>query len=97
MQTHPNMVLLAEDVRAKRWSLHDVVREVADVVQARSEMGKQFGTVLVRSKTVSFSAGAGEGKGRSRESLTVTDNEIRSTLTVAIALVSPECELLHYL
>lgn len=47
MQTHPNVVLLAEDVRAKRWSLHDIIREVADAVQARSEMGKQFGTVLV--------------------------------------------------
>lgn len=48
MQTHPNVVLLAEDVRAKRWSLHDIVREVADAVQARAKMGKHFGTVLVR-------------------------------------------------
>lgn len=48
MQTHPNMVLLAEDVRAKRWSLHDIVREISDVVQARSDMGKEFGAVLVR-------------------------------------------------
>lgn len=47
MQTHPNVVLLAEDVRAKRWSLHDIVREVADAVQARAEIDKQFGTVLV--------------------------------------------------
>lgn len=48
MQTHPNVVLLAEDVRAKRWSLHDIVREVCDVIQARSAAGKQFGAVLVR-------------------------------------------------
>ncbi|CAM9173104.1 unnamed protein product, partial [Sphacelaria rigidula] len=47
MQTHPNVVLLAEDVRAKRWSLHDIVREVADAVQARAEIDKQFGTVLI--------------------------------------------------
>lgn len=47
MQTHPNLVLLAEDVRAKRWSLHDIVREVCDVIQARSEAGKQFGAVVV--------------------------------------------------
>lgn len=51
MQTHPNMVLLAEDVRAKRWSLHDIVREISDVVQARSDMGKEFGTVLVSTKS----------------------------------------------
>lgn len=48
MQTHPNMVLLAEDVRAKRWSLHDIVREISDVVQARSEIGKEFGAIVVR-------------------------------------------------
>lgn len=47
MQTHPNMVLLAEDVRAKRWSLQDIVREISDVVQARSEKGKNFGTIVV--------------------------------------------------
>lgn len=47
MQTHPDMVLLAEEVRAKRWSLNDIVREVSDVVQARSEKGKNFGTIVV--------------------------------------------------
>lgn len=48
MQTHPNMVLLAEDVRAKRWSLHDIVKEVCDLVQARAEMDKNFGAIVVR-------------------------------------------------
>ncbi|CBJ31829.1 RecName: Full=Pyrophosphate--fructose 6-phosphate 1-phosphotransferase subunit beta; Short=PFP; AltName: Full=6-phosphofructokinase, pyrophosphate dependent; AltName: Full=Pyrophosphate-dependent 6-ph [Ectocarpus siliculosus] len=47
MQTHPNMVLLAEDVRAKRWSLQDIVREISDVVQARSDKGKNFGTIVI--------------------------------------------------
>lgn len=47
MQTHPNMVLLAEEVRAKRWSLHDIVREISDVIQARSEKNKNFGTIVV--------------------------------------------------
>ncbi|CAM9430307.1 unnamed protein product [Discosporangium mesarthrocarpum] len=47
LQTHPNVVLLAEDVAAKRWSLHDVVREVADAVQARAADGKNFGCVLI--------------------------------------------------
>lgn len=50
MQTHPDMVLLAEEVRAKRWSLNDIVREVSDVVQARSEKGKNFGTIVVRER-----------------------------------------------
>lgn len=50
MQTHPDMVLLAEEVRAKRWSLNDIVREVSDVVQARSEKGKNFGTIVVRKR-----------------------------------------------
>lgn len=56
MQTHPNMVLLAEDVRAKRWSLHDIVREISDVVQTRSDMGKEFGTVVVSTKALDVRA-----------------------------------------
>lgn len=62
MQTHPNMVLLAEEVRAKRWSLQDIVREISDVVQARSEKGKNFGTIVV-----SQPAEGEQGEGRERE------------------------------
>ncbi|CAM9806155.1 unnamed protein product, partial [Phaeothamnion confervicola] len=47
LQTNPNVVLLAEEVAAKRWSLIDIVREVADKVQERAAGGKDYGTVLV--------------------------------------------------
>lgn len=61
MQTHPNMVLLAEEVRAKRWSLQDIVREISDVVQARSEKGKNFGTIVVSQPRKENKKGEGRG------------------------------------
>lgn len=57
------MVLLAEDVRAKRWSLHDIVREISDVVQTRSDMGKEFGTVVVSTKALDRRALAAQPRG----------------------------------
>ncbi len=47
LQCNPNAVLLSEEVYSSRWTLHDIVCKVADVVQSRAEAGKNFGTVLV--------------------------------------------------
>jgi len=47
LQTKPNMLLLTEEVDAKRTSLREVVNSVADVVAKRAEAGKNFGVILV--------------------------------------------------
>merc|ERR1719336_3346169 len=47
LQTKPNILLLTEEVDAKRYSLRDLVNEIADAVAARSKNGENFGTVLV--------------------------------------------------
>ncbi len=47
LQCNPNVVLLSEEVYSSRWTLHDIVCKIADVVQARADIGKNFGTVLV--------------------------------------------------
>ncbi|KAG5178774.1 pyrophosphate--fructose 6-phosphate 1-phosphotransferase subunit beta [Tribonema minus] len=47
LQTHPNVVLLAEEVAAKRLSLQDIVHEIADAVQQRAATDRNFGTVLI--------------------------------------------------
>jgi len=47
LQTHPNMVIIAEEYGLRQKTLDDVVRDIADVVCARSELGKNFGTVLI--------------------------------------------------
>ena len=45
--TKPNYVLLSEEVKANNMSLNDVVRSIADVVEARAAVGKNYGTVLI--------------------------------------------------
>jgi len=47
LQTHPNMVIIAEEYGSAQKSLGDVVNDIADVVCARSELGKNFGTLLI--------------------------------------------------
>lgn len=47
LQTKPNMLLITEEADEKRMSLRDLVKEVGDMVQARAEVGSNFGTVLV--------------------------------------------------
>jgi len=45
--TKPNYVILAEEVKAKNFNLQDIVKSIADVVEARAKVGKNYGTVLV--------------------------------------------------
>lgn len=47
LQTHPNAVLLAEEIEARKLTLTDVVNELADLVAARSAAGKNFGLVVL--------------------------------------------------
>jgi len=47
LQTHPNFTVLSEKYASENETLQDVVQDIADVVCARSEQGKNFGTVLV--------------------------------------------------
>ncbi len=54
LQTHPNVVMLGEDIEARKLTLTDIVREVADVVAARAAVGKNFGIVLVPEGAVSY-------------------------------------------
>ena len=45
--TKPNFVILSEEVIARRMTLMDVVNSIADVVEARASVGKNYGTVLI--------------------------------------------------
>eukprot|EP00443_Scrippsiella_acuminata_P042352 CAMPEP_0115298380 /NCGR_PEP_ID=MMETSP0270-20121206/68231_1 /TAXON_ID=71861 /ORGANISM="Scrippsiella trochoidea, Strain CCMP3099" /LENGTH=1200 /DNA_ID=CAMNT_0002716061 /DNA_START=49 /DNA_END=3651 /DNA_ORIENTATION=- len=47
LQTKPNMLLLTEEVDEKRFSLRELVKEVADMVASRAADGNNFGTILV--------------------------------------------------
>ncbi|PSC71535.1 pyrophosphate-fructose 6-phosphate 1-phosphotransferase subunit beta [Micractinium conductrix] len=54
LQTHPQLAVICEEVAAHRWGLKDVVRQVADMVAQRAELGKNFGVVLVPEGLVEF-------------------------------------------
>jgi len=47
LQTRPNVLLLTEEVDARRMSLRDLVKDTADTIAKRSADGSNFGTVLV--------------------------------------------------
>lgn len=47
LQTHPNVVIIAEEYGAGNKTLLDVVNDIADLVVKRASMGKNFGSVLI--------------------------------------------------
>jgi len=47
LQTHPNVVLIGEEIAAQNQTLADVVKSIADVVVARREAGKNYGVVVI--------------------------------------------------
>ena len=54
LQTHPNAVVLGEDIEARKMTLIDLVRETADAVCARAAQGKNFGIVLCPEGVISY-------------------------------------------
>eukprot|EP00371_Babesia_bovis_P001488 XP_001610135.1 6-phosphofructokinase [Babesia bovis T2Bo] len=47
LQTHPNVIIIAEEYGSADKTLFDVVRDIADAVCKRAAMGKNYGTVLI--------------------------------------------------
>ncbi|XP_073103015.1 pyrophosphate--fructose 6-phosphate 1-phosphotransferase subunit alpha isoform X2 [Elaeis guineensis] len=47
LQSHPNMVILSEEVAASKLTLYDITKQICDAVQARAELGKYHGVILL--------------------------------------------------
>lgn len=47
LQTHPNMVLISEEILREEKTLNDVVNDIADLIVLRAKHGKNFGTLLI--------------------------------------------------
>ncbi|XP_020596774.1 pyrophosphate--fructose 6-phosphate 1-phosphotransferase subunit alpha-like [Phalaenopsis equestris] len=47
LQSHPNMVLLGEEVTASKLTLFDITKQISDAVQARADQGKFHGVLLI--------------------------------------------------
>jgi diphosphate-dependent phosphofructokinase len=54
LQTQPNVCLISEEVAAKKQTLGQVVKEIADVIAARAANGEDFGVVLIPEGLIEF-------------------------------------------
>jgi len=54
LKTHPNVVLIGEEVAEKKQSLKQLVVEIADVIEKRSKNGKDYGVILIPEGIVEF-------------------------------------------
>jgi len=54
LQTHPNICIISEEVKARNMSLNDIVNDIATIVADRSGKGKNFGTVLIPEGLIEF-------------------------------------------
>jgi pyrophosphate--fructose-6-phosphate 1-phosphotransferase len=53
-QTHPNVILIGEEIEEKELTIHNVVRLIADVVVERANLGKNYGTILIPEGILEF-------------------------------------------
>lgn len=53
-KTQPNMVLIGEEVLAKKMTLSDIINQITDVIVKRSEMKKNFGIILIPEGLIEF-------------------------------------------
>lgn len=54
LQTHPNVCLISEEIKAKQMTLSAVIKQVADVVFERAAAGKNFGVALIPEGLLEF-------------------------------------------
>ncbi len=54
LKTHPNVVLIGEEVLAKKMTLGQVVKSLVDLIVKRAKAGKNYGIVLVPEGLIEF-------------------------------------------
>ncbi|CAL9127522.1 unnamed protein product [Musa textilis] len=47
LQSHPNMVILGEEVAASKLTIFDITKQICDAVQARAQKDKYHGVILI--------------------------------------------------
>jgi diphosphate-dependent phosphofructokinase len=52
--TQPNLTLIGEEVAAGKMTLSQIVAQIADLVCARAELGKQYGVILIPEGLIEF-------------------------------------------
>jgi len=54
LQTHPNVILIGEEIEENDLTIHQVVRLIADTVVERAGEGKNYGTILIPEGILEF-------------------------------------------
>lgn len=54
LQTRPNLAFIGEEVKAKGTTLTDVVRQIAELVCSRAQIGKNYGLIILPEGLVEF-------------------------------------------
>ena len=54
LQTHPNFCFISEEVEARKMTLNQVVKDLANVIDRRAAAGKNFGVVLIPEGLIEF-------------------------------------------
>lgn len=54
LSTHPNMLLIAEEIAENKQTLQQITNQIADLVCERAEIGKNFGVILIPEGLIEF-------------------------------------------
>ena len=54
MATQPNLTLIGEEVAAHKMTLAQITKEIADLIAKRSELGKNYGVILIPEGLIEF-------------------------------------------
>ncbi len=54
LQTHANVTLIGEELARNKATLRDVTKQIADVIAARADAGKNYGIVLIPEGIIEF-------------------------------------------
>ncbi|WP_428039703.1 diphosphate--fructose-6-phosphate 1-phosphotransferase [Candidatus Avelusimicrobium fimicolum] len=82
-KTHPNAVLIGEEVLAKKMTLGQVVDDLAKLIAKRAKAGKNFGVVLVPEGLIEFIPEMKELISALNDSLAENEAELSKMNTVA--------------
>ncbi|MDR0890912.1 MAG: diphosphate--fructose-6-phosphate 1-phosphotransferase [Endomicrobium sp.] len=54
LQTHPNIIVIGEEVLEKRMTLSNIVDNIIDIILKRSKLNKDFGVILIPEGLIEF-------------------------------------------
>lgn len=83
LQCQPNICLVGEEVKAKNQSIEDITNYIADIVTKRSELGNNFGVILVPEGLIEFVPSLNALISEVNDLLAKTEKDFNSLETVA--------------